>query len=164
MVAVLMAAVVADFMVVGEAASIPVEEVVSVRAGEACLAADHMHRLLRGSEGRVARLRNAQEADSQRGQEIAMLPAQATISRAAISGLEIPLRRPQPQRMVNGTPSVVQRDPEDLQVDNWKTGPLEIRVVFAPLAAIDPGDRPGQSGAFRARAVKSGRTPLQREM
>lgn len=111
-------------VVVAEASTAVVEvftvaaAVVSAPAALADRVAGRMRRLLRGTEGRVARLRNAQVADTRRGPETAMLPDQAIISRVAISGSETPLRHPQPQRTVNGIPSAVARERRELRVVN----------------------------------------------
>lgn len=142
-----------------------VEAVESAPVALAVLAAGRMHRLLRrGTGGRAAQPSNAQGADMRRGRGIAMLPAQAIISRAAINDLETPLQRPQPSRTASGIPSAVERQPRALRAFNRKAEPLETREGFASLAGIDSLNLPEQCEAFRARAEKCGKTRLGREM
>jgi hypothetical protein len=150
----------------GEAAASMVEgasaaEVVCAPAAGAGSAADRQRRPLPAIEDRVPH--RAQGASSHRGPATTILDP-AEISRAEISGLEIPLRLPLLPPTVGGIPLEAQLAAADLRADKCKPGPPVTQEASTSLAGIADRDLVQQFGTFRVRVAKFGRMLPPREM
>lgn len=95
-----------------------------------------------------------QEASSHRAQATAILDPVA-ISRAGISGLEIPLRLPPLPPTAGGIPLEAQPEVVHLQALKCKPDPPVTPEASTSLAGIAEPDLLGQFAAFRARVAQS---------
>ena len=141
-------------------------------AGEACApaaeadsAAGRLRRQLPAIEVQVLQrlLHRGPGASSHRGQATAILDP-AGISRAGISGLEIPLRLPVRSPTVGGIPLEAQPVAVDLRALHRNLGRQVTQVASMYLTGIVEPELLGQSAAFRARVAKFGRMLPPREM
>src|SRR4029077_7180506 len=167
----------AVFMAGGEEAS--TAEVACARAAEAgSVAEGALNRPAEGvsAAGRIRHLRLEAAHPIQRpvlqcGLEGARFSGPATtvldravVSRAGISGLEIPPRRLLLSPTVGGIHSAARVEAVDLRAPSRKLGPQAARGASTPLAGTANRHPPARSVAFRGKAAKSGRTPPWREI
>jgi hypothetical protein len=132
-------------------------------AAEADPAGDHLQRLPQDIEAVQCRQLLVQWVSTQRGR-VTTIPDLAVISRAAISGMEILLRRLLLPPMANGIPLVAPPGAVDLRARKRRLRLQIAEVVSTSLARIAEPDRAAQFVAFRGRAVKCGRILPPREM
>src|SRR5580698_9024227 len=104
----------------------------SIQAAEAGPAEDPIQRLLPGTEVRPL---SAQRADSRHGR-VRIIPGPAAMSRAGISGMEIPIPRPLRSQMASGIPSPARVEAADLRAGNRQPGPQSTREGSTSLAEI----------------------------
>ena len=139
--------------------------VACARAGEADLEEGLFRRLLRATQDHAVRLLLlcARGAASLRG-PATIFPGLAVISRAEISALEIPPRRPLPSPTASGIPLAAKLESADPLAGSRQPGPQATVAASTSRAGIARWDPPAQCAAFRDKAAKSGRTLPPREM
>lgn len=142
-----------------------VAEVGCTLAAEAGSAGDRIRRPLPATAVRVLPplLLRAQGVGTRRGPAMAILDP-AVISRAEISGLEIPPRRPLLPPTANGIHLAAHLEAVDLRAHNRKPDLQVTREASTSLAGIAERDLLARYVAFRVRVGISGRTLPPREM